>query len=388
LDASVLFFFGALLSKVFAVIFPGLLIALDLGVLRRRETARRLLEEKWAFILAAGAALALGVRAQSLSGAAPGLEAAGWGDRFAVLAWTPGWTVWKTIVPTGLGPFVSVDWASEPWRFWPVAALSALLAAGLIFVRRKPALFWLLAAWFLALSPALGLFKSGWQSSADRYSLIPDAVLAVGAAFLLRRAGRRAQGAAAAACLLLAAMTFVQTGVWKDSVSLWTRALRTGSKSAQAYSGLSDALYEAGRPGEARALAERLNAGSDRALVLMADARYAAGDFAGAADFMKKAVEQAPKSPQLRLKYASALYLAVRPREAAEQDALAIELFPEGDVGKAEAEYSLGAVQVALGQAEEAEESLTRALRLDPTRRDARELLDKLRARMARPPKR
>jgi tetratricopeptide (TPR) repeat protein len=362
----------ALLSKVTAAVFPGLLVALDLG-LRRRAPLKRVLTEKIPFAFAAAAALALGVRAQILSGSAAPLSVSGWADRFAIAAWTPGWSAWKTVAPLGLSPFVYVSWRAQPLLFWPVAALTLVLLAAWAWsgARGRRGAFWTGAGLLLALAPALGIFKSGAQTSADRFTLLPAAVLAVGAAFLLKRWGRRAGWAALAVALVLGGLTRAQARLWRDSVALWTRAAEAGPPNALILGNLAAALRASGREAQAEAVYARLSADapdSPAALAVAGDGRYQAGDWKGAADLYGRALALNPDLPTVRVDYGLSLYRLGRVPEAAGEFARAARDRPD----LPDAWHDLGIALARLGRYEEADRCLVKALSLDPSRADSR----------------
>jgi len=365
-------FAASALSKVFAVVFPGLLLLLDVAVLSRPVPARRLASEKSAFWLVAAFCLALGVRAQSLSGTAPSLSASGWSDRLATAAWTPGWAASKTFFPADMTPFVYVDWRHEPGRFWPVAALTALLLAGLAAAawRRRRGWLCLGAAWFLALSPALGLFRSGPQSAADRFTVLPALALSVGAALLLRRLGRRAALAALAAAVLLGALTRAQAGVWRDSIALWTRAEAVGPENPISLGNLASALREAGREPEAAALYARLAAevpNESASLAIRGDERFKAGDWAGAEELYSRALARRADMPSVQINRGLARYHLGRVAEAAVDFAAATVESPSSS----DAWHDLGIALARLGRYADADRCLVEALRLEPARADS-----------------
>ena len=372
-------FVAAMLSKVFSAVFPALLLALDLGLLRRKLPLRRLVEEKAWFWTAAATGFALTLRAQITTGIAPSTQVVGWGDRLAIAAWTPGWTAWKTFLPLDLSPFVYVDWRAEPARFWSMAALTAALAAALFAFRRRPGVLSAGAAWLIALSPALGLVRSGGQSSADRYALIPSAALSVAAALLLRRADRRARATAFAAALILGAATFRQTSVWHDSVTLWSRAAAQ-STDTLVVNNLISALNEAGRADEARALAASVRYAPDSppAWAEEADARARGGDWAGAEALYRRAEDAAPLVPDFRLRRGLALLQLGRDPDAAAEFETAVRIQPE----RADGWHLLALTSARTGRFERAEEAVARALTLDPARADSRQLQERLRSRV------
>src|SRR5205823_6609603 len=115
-----------------------------------------------------------------------------------------------------------------PWRAKYVLPMIAVVAATALLVARRRRSPGALAAWsaYVALLlPVLGLAVTGMQIAADRYtylSMIPASLLV---ATLIARhpwlRGTAAKASAAALLVALGALTFRQSGVWKDSITLW-----------------------------------------------------------------------------------------------------------------------------------------------------------------------
>jgi Flp pilus assembly protein TadD len=105
-------------------------------------------------------------------------------------------------------------------------------------------------AYLALLAPALGLAPSGLQATADRYTYLPDVAIALllGAGF--GAAMFQARRPVALAGLILAGMLGTasarQTGYWRDSVTLWTRAAELDPRNDVAFYNLALALEEAG----------------------------------------------------------------------------------------------------------------------------------------------
>jgi len=375
LGPSLAAFAAAALSKVVVFVFPVLLICLDAGLLDRRRNWGTLFTEKIGFWIVSAAILLLGVRAQVISGSAPSLAAVGVGDRLAAAVWTPGWAAWKTVFPVGLTPFVCMDWRTQPGRFWPPAVLSLVLAAGVTASSRR-GLRALAAAWLTALLPALGLFKSGPQSAADRFTLLPGAVLAVGCAVLLRRLGRGASWAALCLAAGLGVLTRAQSFVWRDSISLWTRAAQAEPPAPLVVRGLGSALREAGREKEALALFSRLDSSDSIALVSAADARYRSGDWKESSRLYARALQGEPDLASVRVNLGLSLYRQGLISEAAGHFARACDDDPQ----LPDAWHNLGVALARLGRSADAELCLRKALELSPGRRDSRDALLKLRS--------
>jgi len=142
-----------------------------------------------------------------------------------------------TVLPVGLHPAVLLDPSFDPFRprfVAATAAVAAITVAAVLLRRRAP---WLLATWaayVVIVAPVLGLAQTGPQLVADRYTylaMLPwTALLTAGLAALAARATsialRRAVAAVSLAVLAaFAALTFRQTRVWRDSITLWNHTL-------------------------------------------------------------------------------------------------------------------------------------------------------------------
>jgi len=181
--------------------------------------------------------------------------------------------VWKTVLPWGLSPFYELRLPADPWSP-PYAAAATVVAAffalALAARRRCPAA---LAAWIsylILLLPVSGLFQKGVPiAAADRYAYlatIPLGLLAgAGVAWcadaakrgVLPLRPRLVAVAIAAAAIALAALSMTQVRTWRDSESLWHRALAVDPDSAFAHYHLAGLFVTAGRTSEARAEYER-----------------------------------------------------------------------------------------------------------------------------------
>lgn len=241
-------FYGlALASKVFAAALPAVLLALDYYPLRR--LSRRTLLEKWPYALMAAAALGLGLAAQASTPALRGLADYGLAARLAQAAYSVPFYLSKTAFPVGLSAWYGDSHYAPPLE----AAAGLALAVCVTFLcRGRPAALAAWAAYLALLSPAAGLVKSGAQLVADRYSYfacLPLPVLLAGAALSLGPRARRAAAACACAGLAgLAALTWRQTGFWRDSEALWTRACAMNPESPFPRTSLILAYLDLDRP--------------------------------------------------------------------------------------------------------------------------------------------
>ncbi len=251
-----------LMAKPMLVTLPCLLLLLDFWPLRRVELARgagtaweRLVLEKLPFFVLVIASAVVTYHVQKAGGSVTAQLSPG--DRLgnAVIA-----------VVRYLGTFLlPVDLAvlyPHPGS-WParkvVAALlvvGALTAAAVWQSRRRP---WIAVGWFWFLGtlvPVIGIVQVGLQSMADRYTYLTIVGVQVAAGWSLATAAtavsRRIWVAAGLAVLLgCAALTWRQIAVWRDSDTLFTRAIEATEGNYLAHDNRGLHRYKAGRVDEA-----------------------------------------------------------------------------------------------------------------------------------------
>ena len=212
-------------------------------------------------------------------------------------------------------------------------ALASLVALG--EWRRRPwlAVGWL---WFLGmLVPVIGLVEVGLQARADRYMYLPIAGLALMAGFGADAASRgapRARAAlavaASAALLLLAALSREQLEHWRDSASVYHRAVAVTEGNYVAHYGLAGVLAGAGDWEGARrelGLALRANPGWLLAHLRLAEVEIAAGAPERALEIYRGLLEQRPGDAGLHESLAGAALRAGEPRLALEHYGRAAE---------------------------------------------------------------
>jgi len=294
--ASIALYALSLLAKAWGMTLPVVLLLIDAYPLRRRA-----LPEKIPFAaLALGAAVAALV-AQRSEGAMVTLGEHTLVDRLLQAPYALGFYAWKTAVPFNLSPLYLRGGDVSGWAWLPVALVPA--ATLLIVLRRRswPGLF---AAWVLGIvivSPVLGLAQSGPQLVADRYTHLAALPICAVAAAVLARATPLGAGVAGLAVAALCAVTREQTKVWRDSVTLWTRAIEHDSRNYWAYSGRGRARLDSGDargaipdPSESiRLKPTYAEAWNNRGL-----ARQRLGDAKGAIADYDEAVAHAPRMAQ------------------------------------------------------------------------------------------
>jgi len=401
---AVFVFALALLSKPMAVTLPFALLLIDwwpLGRLPARAGAGslaalpRLVVEKVPLFALAAASGWLTWLAQRRGGSVVEIELIPFGQRAVNAVVSYGRYVQKMFWPTGLAPFYPYPAHSWSQMIQGEAVLSGLAiatatAAAIATARRIPCLavgwFWYLGT----LVPVIGLVQVGMQSHADRYTYIPLVGLFILAGFGSARLARSRPAArfvaGAAAILLTAALavaTRVQTGVWRDSVTLFERILRVNPDDERApgfasvHLNLGANLMERGRTAEA---AEQFLLAA-RGRPDFWKARYNLGNAYGALGRTREA--EVEYRAAIRIDAAAApawnnlgalLHTEGSVAEAAAAYTEALRLNP----GFAEAHFNLGLLLAGQGRVGQAEAHYREALRLHPDYPDARRELERL----------
>jgi hypothetical protein len=254
-------FLLSLLAKPMLITLPFVLLLLDYWPLRRMgpQLGRLVLEKLPMFVLA-GVIAAITLESRERHGALVALSTISLSARLANALTAYGWYVGATFCPVQLAvlyPHPYGDWS-------PLAALagagllSSLTALALWQARRRP---WLIVGWLWfvgALFPVIGLAQGGAQAWADRFSYWPHiglfAAIVWGLGELVDRFHVPAWAPAMAAAAVLACftvLTWCQVGYWRDSVTLWERALAVTKHNPQAHQRLSLSYRKLGRIEEA-----------------------------------------------------------------------------------------------------------------------------------------
>ncbi len=286
---SVAVFVLALLSKSMVVNLPIVLLILDVYPLRRlggavgwwSAPARRVYVEKIPFVLLAAVASAVALMAQlshdtmvsvvQLSGLGR-LAVSMYGVSFylcrlALSVYGLSFYLWKTVAPVNLSPLYELPPTVNPWA--PPFLLSyglvlAITAIVLAFRRRVPGLPAAWVAYIVVLLPVLGIFQSGPQIAADRYTYLAGlgwAILAGAGLLSCWRSSRRSKTGTPATWLLtgialcvvvgLGVLTWSQAKVWRDSERLWAHTLAIDPDSPLAQNNFGYELYRQGKLAEA-----------------------------------------------------------------------------------------------------------------------------------------
>lgn len=351
--AALLLFLLSLLSKPTLVTLPILLLLLDFWPLERGESLGKLLLEKLPFFLLSMGSAAVTVTAQYLGGAVRSFEAIPLSVRVENALWSYIVYAWKAVWPAGLAvyyphPVDLPDWPAMGGEvlLWKAVAAGAVLALATLGVfhgrKRYP---WLVTGWFwylLTLVPMIGIVQVGSHAVADRYTYIPLTGLFLAAVWgvpvlMGRWREKRAFAvvsivSAVSVLAVLGALTFRQASCWRDSETLFRRAVAAVPEGALMHVNLGKTLVRQGSFEEAvlqyeKALRIRPLYGA--ALYLLGQAYQRAGDEAKAREYYTRALEV----PGDRKKGA----------------------YPIGLFKAVNARYQLGTMAARKGDAEEAE---------------------------------
>ncbi len=342
-----------LMAKPMLVSLPFVLVLLDVwplgrlpGAVRRTQVRAEtrplggLIVEKWPLIaLAAGAAVITYVVQRGYGAMIPtGVITPARRLGNALLSYAR--YVEKTVWPRGLCalyPYAPrTDWLAVAVA---AVAVAAVTVAVLRAARRRP---WLAVGWLWYLGmllPVIGLVQVGTQGYADRYTYLPTIGLLVAVVWLVGEWVARTRAARAAAVVglvlaltLLSVATARQVGFWRDTETLFRRALAVTRANPVAHMQLGTAFLRQGRIEPA--VAE-----------------------------LTESIRLAPSYVEAHNNLGNALAVSGRLEEAAAQFRIASRL-----IDQPEFHHNLAATLDKLGRPDEAIPEYEAALRRDPDR--------------------
>jgi Flp pilus assembly protein TadD len=220
---------------------------------------RQLLIEKWPLFALSALFCWLTVFAQSASKAVASFAHYPVDMRLKNVVLAYGEYLLKTVYPTNLAVFYPLPrTTSRPALLGVLAVLVLISWAAWHFKRRRP---WLLMGWFWfvgMLVPVSGLVQVGDQFFADRYTYLPSIGLCVAVVFGLAEWVAFARirvliASSLAACVLAGCLwsTTRELAFWKDSDTLFTRALAVTHNNFVALNNLGAVLLRRGQTDEA-----------------------------------------------------------------------------------------------------------------------------------------
>jgi tetratricopeptide (TPR) repeat protein len=378
-----------LLAKPTLVTFPFVLLLLDYWPLGRlRDDAalwppeatrlRRVVLEKLPLFALAGVASVVAFSIQRARGAMAGADAlAPWLRLLNALESYAVYLV-QTVWPSGLAAFYPhpLDTVSGARAASAGLLLGVATALALAGARRRPylAVGWL---WYLGtLVPVIGVVQVGMQARADRYMYLPLVGLAIlvawGAADL---AGRRRGLLRAAAFASLAALGLVATAqvrTWRDTTTLFERAIAVTEKNFFAHDGLAATHLREGRLDDAERhyrRARELNPHWASPHVGLADVAAQRGEPELAIRYYREGLRREPRA-RTHANMGKALADTGRLREAIAHYRTALEF--DDDTGLAEIHALLGHALAETGELDEALAHYEAAVGVDPGFAEAR----------------
>ena len=266
----------ALMSKPMAVTLPFILLLLDYWPLRRitftPETRVhwfasfwKLCAEKWLLFLMAAISSVITYTVQRVAGAVAELEALPLWERFCNAAVSYCRYMKIMFWPDPLTAYYYYD--SNRIILYAVLSAIVLVAVTAVcwhFRKDRPycLIGWL---WFLGtLVPVIGIVQVGHQAMAERYTYIPFIGLFIAVVWLAGDAVVKfpkiklvTQLLAVAIILACGVKTDAQVKIWKDSVTLFSRALQVDPRGAVPNFSLAMAYERQGRTDEAQKYLER-----------------------------------------------------------------------------------------------------------------------------------
>ncbi len=249
---ALLLFALGLMAKPMLVTLPCVLCLLDFWPLARfqlplknqkRLALWHLAMEKVPFILLAAISCWVTFIAQNATGAVKPDADFPLATRLEHIPVAYAWYVLKFVWPSNLSIFylLQLDQSTDAVA-GAVTLLAVITAVAFMLARQQP---WLLAGWLWfagMLVPVLGLVQVGNQAYADRYSYLPYIGLSIcfawGIAALLAKWPRCKPVVLAGAVLASAAfckLSVDQVHVWKNSQTLYGRALELDPKNEEAW---------------------------------------------------------------------------------------------------------------------------------------------------------
>jgi tetratricopeptide (TPR) repeat protein len=246
------------MSKPMAVTVPVALLLLDFWPLRRmhRASIRKLIREKAVLFAIAGIMMIVTVAGNSgnmIKATELPVQIRIAASIFAYSAY-----LLKFIWPHPLGAFYQYTVPAPVQTTAALMALALLTLGALSLRKRAPYVLWGWAWFAIVLFPVSGVFQVGGQAIADRFTYLPFVGLYVaviwGAAEGIRRFRMRRE-AVAAVCVMvtlaLAAKSWVQNETWRDSVSLYSQAVKATGGNEPMHRNLAGELVSQGKITEA-----------------------------------------------------------------------------------------------------------------------------------------
>jgi tetratricopeptide (TPR) repeat protein len=280
----------------------------------------------------------------------------------------------QTVWPADLRVFYPhpLEAISRPRALLSGALLVAISAGAFALARRAPYLLvgWL---WYLVtLIPMIGVVQVGLQAHADRYMYLPlqglSIAVAWGAVDLVGALPQRRRALGVAAGLLVAVLAVAahrQVATWRDSLTLFGRAVALDPEPLVTKRRLAVALRQAGRFEESQQLYQEMLRREPRwaqGWLELGDAVEQRGDLPGALRHYQEGLRLNPKHAKGQASLGRVLLYLGRPLEAR----MAFQRARELGIDSGELYTLLGVTAQLLGRDADAVSEHRKALERDP----------------------
>ena len=255
--ARLCFWFScALMSKPMAVSLPMILLLIDFWMVRLDElrggkegvAVMRLIREKVPLFCLSLVVGVITLRAQSQLGIVPNLEELSLAPRIANALESYLIYVQKTLLPFDLAIGYPYPETFSPWRVIAAIVFFVGMSAWSIRSWRSNLIVPFCWGWYvITLLPVIGLIQTSEQARADRYAylaLLGILLLLVSALYRCWSRDYRwlANGAMILGVLVSLVVSWRQIGYWKNSETLFRRAIQVSERNAMMHVALANSL--------------------------------------------------------------------------------------------------------------------------------------------------
>ncbi len=240
----ILLFLLSVLSKPAAVVFPAVLVLLDIYETRRWSWKRVI--TKWPYFLIALVFGYVNIQAQDSAGFIRDLsDQYSVMDRFFMASFSLVYYLFEFIIPVGLSPkhfYPSDPEFSLTFPYWISPIVMILLAYVAFRFRKRVPLFWFsLIFYLITIALVIKLVPTGNDLVNERYSYLPYVGLGLitAHAFISLMAYARLRVVSIAALILsglaFAFISFRYIPVYQNEVSLWSHVIQQNPQSSVAF---------------------------------------------------------------------------------------------------------------------------------------------------------
>jgi protein O-mannosyl-transferase len=346
---------------------------ISVPVKSRSHLIGMLLWEKAPFIFLTVISNIVTVWAQNKGGSVTSLEYLPFYTRFANAIISYVSYLGKTFWPIDLAIFYPYEYSIPLWKV--LASCLILIGISIIIIYYTKKLPFLFVGWFWYLGtlvPVIGLVQVGSQSMADRYTYLPSIGIAImlawGIPLLFSRKNMRKKilfPTGVAFLAILVGLTWQQCSYWKNSISLFSHALRVTKDNFMAHNSRGYAYVKLGQYQQAIEdfnQAIRLNPNYALAYYNRGTAYANLGRHQQAIEDFNKSIRLNPNDESVYYNRGTAYHKLSQYQQAIEDFNEAIHLKPNYIV----AYYNRGTAYANLGRYQQAIEDFNQVIRLNP----------------------